>query len=56
MSEHVEAPKGDRILPECATNSYLYRMVDIYWTAKETLQNIDAICYIEKTKNSNCRT
>ena len=28
----------------------------IYWPAKERLQNIDAICFIVKTKNSNCRT
>ena len=25
----------------------------IYWPAKERLQNIDAICFIVKTKNSN---
>ena len=28
----------------------------IYWPAKEKLQNIDAIRFIVKTKNSNCRT
>ena len=29
---------------------------DIYWPAKERLQNIDAVRSIVKTKNLNCRT
>ena len=46
-----------------STNSHMsvpmyvfYENVFVYWPAKETLQNLDAICFIVKTKNSNYRT
>ena len=28
-ADKYRSPKGDRILSECAINSYLYRMVDL---------------------------
>ena len=29
-ADKYQSPKGDRIIPECAINGYLYRVVDIY--------------------------
>ena len=28
-ADKYRSPEGDRILPECAINNYLYRMVDL---------------------------
>ena len=62
ISYEIMISCGVQVLPKLKSlcNKVDSRTVElallIYWPAKERLQNIDAICFIVKTKNSNWRT